>query len=77
MAFDGVSTTDLETLQTNTLASLNRSLNAEGYGIGSRNLQRASIAALSKLLTEIGEELERRTDTTGGVGFIEIGDEPS
>jgi hypothetical protein len=77
MAFENVSTSDLETLQTNTLASLNRSLNAEGYGIGSRNLQRASIGALSKLLAEISEELAHRTDQTGGIGVVEIGDEPS
>jgi len=77
VAFDGISTTDLETLQTNTLAALNRSLNAEAYGIGSRNLQRASVDKLAKLLSEIGQELEHRTDTTGGIGFVEIGDEPS
>jgi hypothetical protein len=38
MAFEALTTAELTTLHTNTLASLNRSLNATSYQIGTGNL---------------------------------------
>jgi hypothetical protein len=74
MAFEGLTTAQLETMRTNLLAAYERSLNATSYGIGSRNLTRESAASLLKQLNEVSSELGRRTDQTGGFGLIEFGE---
>jgi hypothetical protein len=73
MAFEALTTAQLTTLHADTLAALNRSLNATSYQIGTRQLSRAGIADLARLLSEVSEELANRTDQTGGVGLVEFG----
>ena len=73
MAFESLTTAQLQTLHDDTLASLTRSLNATSYQIGTRQLSRAGIDTLSKLLADVSEELANRTDQSGGVGVVEFG----
>lgn len=77
MAFESLTTTQLEEMRDETRTAYLRSLNATSYGVGARNLTRAQPEQLAKLLSDICAELARRSDDTGGVGSVEIGDEPS
>jgi len=72
----GVTTAELEALRTQILASLGRGLNAQSYTVGARTLTRASLREQRELLREVCQEIDARTDQTGGVIFVEFG-EPS
>ena len=74
MAFEGLTVAQLETLRDNLIAAHARSLNATGYGIGSRNLTRESAASILRQLNEVTTELARRSDQTGGIGLVEFGE---
>lgn len=76
MAFESLTVAQLETLRDNLISAHARSLNATSYGIGSRNLTRASPESILKQLNEVSEELANRTDLSGGIGIVELG-EPS
>lgn len=74
MAFEGISTTDLTTMRDETRTSYLRSLNATAYNIGTRGLSRPQPEQLAKLLSDICAELARRSDQTGGIGVVELGE---
>lgn len=76
MAFESYTLAQLETQLTNVQAKIDKALNAEEYGIGSRNLRRPSLDALQKREMALSLEISRRQDTTGGIGVVEFG-EPS
>ena len=76
MAFESLTIAQLETMRDNLIAAHARSLNATGYGIGSRNLTRASPASILEQLNEVSRELANRADLSGGIGIVELG-EPS
>lgn len=76
MAFDSLTVTQLETMRDNLIAAHAKSLTAQSYGIGSRNLTRAQSDSILKQLDMISREIAARTDETGGMGLVELG-EPS
>jgi hypothetical protein len=77
MAFESLTSAELTLLRDETLAAYRKAINATSYGIGSRNLTRAQPAQLLQLLSEISHEIAHRSDQTGGIGVVEIGDTPS
>lgn len=77
MAFESLTSAELTTLRDETLAAYRKAINATGYGIGSRNLIRAQPEQLLRLLSDISNEIAHRTDQTGGIGVVEISDEPT
>lgn len=74
MAFESLTVAQLETLRDNLIAAHARSLNATGYGIGSRNLTRASPESILKQLNDVSREIAARTDLSGGIGLVEFGE---
>lgn len=74
MAFDSLTVAQLETMRDNLIAAHAKSLNATSYGIGSRNLTRAQPEQILKQLDMVTAEIFRRTDRTGGIGVVELGD---
>jgi len=74
MAFDSLTVAQLETMRDNLIAAHAKSLNATSYGIGSRNLTRAQPDQIFKQLEQITTEIARRTDRTGGIVLIELGE---
>lgn len=70
--FDSLTTAQLETLRDNLIAAHAKALNATSYGIGSRNLTRASPASILEQLDLVSRELAARSDQTGGIGLVQF-----
>ena len=64
----------LSTMQTNLVAAHARSLNSEGYSIGSRSIKRASAKDILAQLNDVSAEISSRADDTGGTGIVEFGE---
>lgn len=64
--FQDQTTSELETLLSNIDASITRTLNAQSYGIGSRNLTRPSLQQLMELRKHVADELAARSTIGGG-----------
>lgn len=74
MAFDSLTIAQLETMRDNLIAAHAKALNAQSYGIGSRNLVRAQASSILEQLDLVTREIASRTDATGGVGLVEFGE---
>jgi BMFP domain-containing protein YqiC len=74
MAFDSLTVAQLETMRDNLISAHAKALNAQSYGIGSRNLTRAQSDSILAQLDLISREIAARTDGTGGVGLVEFGE---
>lgn len=72
MAFESYTLAQLQTQLTNVQAAIDRTLNAEEYAIGSRNLRRPSLDALMKREQALSREIAVRQDPSGGVGLVEF-----
>lgn len=76
MSLSQLTTAELSTLKTNLLASINRSTGAQSYSTPGDSLTRMNPKDAMTMLKQVNEELEARTDQTGGIGVIEF-EEPT
>lgn len=70
MAFESLTTAQLETMRDNLVAAINASLPSSGikkYAIQGLSVERMSTAELLNALRDVDDQLAARLDLTGGV----------